>query len=499
MQTDDVEPRAFVHGPASDPDDSVTVVSEGATSTMRRMLDFRRESAMELRSADILDVHFALYGLLPSLVRPSRTSLVVHFHGPWADESVAAGRGRDGRVAILARRAVERIVYRQATAHVSVSHAFRRLLIERYGIKPWDAHVIHPGVDLERFSPGSRSESRERIGLSATSFVAVCARRLVPRTGVGVLLEAWADERLPSDRQLLIVGDGADREELSRTVDRLRLGERVRFLGRVDDVTLVNAYRAADVAVLPSLALEGFGLVVLEALACGVPVVATRVGGLPEALDGLDRSLVVQPQDPDALVRRLTGPFPDPAACRAWAEGSALATLFAATRQALRRGVREVDAAEDRFPRPHRSDVRSRDHAAPAGSRAPRPGRRARDSRRGRPARPGSGGGWRLGRSASDAGTGSSVQSIGCPSVSELRRSSRRHGALRLPSGETSSLHRSGPRPDELTQGPRVRNVRSSSRSSSSRLASPRPTERGLSAASGGLADASIGTPYRGV
>ena len=150
--------------------------------------------------------------------------------------------------------------------------------------------------------------------------MAVCARRLVPRTGVRVLLDAWTDEGLPDDRVLLIVGEGPEKATLLEAVERLGLTDRVRFMGRVDDAVLVHAYRAADVAVVPSVALEGFGLAALEALACSIPVIATRVGGLPEALIGLDQSLIVPPRDPAALARRLSASLPAAAPCRAWAK-----------------------------------------------------------------------------------------------------------------------------------------------------------------------------------
>jgi len=100
----------------------------------------------------------------------------------------------------------------------------------------------------------------------------------------------------------------------------------VRFTGRVGDTELRDWYRAADVSIVPSLALEGFGLVVLEALACGTPVIVTDVGGLPEAVSGLDRGCVVPAADHAALALRLstaqdrTAPLPDAERCREHAE-----------------------------------------------------------------------------------------------------------------------------------------------------------------------------------
>jgi glycosyltransferase involved in cell wall biosynthesis len=145
--------------------------------------------------------------------------------------------------------------------------------------------------------------------------------------GLGVLLEAWAkaDDPLTS-ALLLIAGEGPERTVLEKQVNGLGLSGHVRFQGRVSDAELLMLYQAADVCVVPSLALEGFGLVVLEALACGTPVIATDSGGLPEALAGFDPSLIIPAGDPDALASRLiaayTGrqPLPSGAACRRHAE-----------------------------------------------------------------------------------------------------------------------------------------------------------------------------------
>jgi glycosyltransferase involved in cell wall biosynthesis len=125
---------------------------------------------------------------------------------------------------------------------------------------------------------------------------------------------------------LVIGGEGPERAALERRASDLRLGDTVRFTGRLDDGALVDLYRAADVSVVPSVALEGFGLVVLEALACGTPVLASDVGGLAEALAGLDPTLIVPTAQPAALAERLTraleepSSLPDAQRCRSYAE-----------------------------------------------------------------------------------------------------------------------------------------------------------------------------------
>jgi glycosyltransferase involved in cell wall biosynthesis len=208
---------------------------------------------------------------------------------------------------------------------VTLSHAFADLVVADYGVDPARVRVIAPGVDTDRFAeggPDGRQRARTRLGVAQDAFVAVCARRLVPRMGIEVLLDAWgAVVAARPDAELVVVGDGSEADPLRAAATRA--GGRVRFVGRVDDETLVAWYRAADLTVVPSVALEGFGLVVLESLACGRPAVVTDVGGLPEAAGGFGRELVVPAGDVGALALVLVGaatgtvPLPPPSACRA--------------------------------------------------------------------------------------------------------------------------------------------------------------------------------------
>lgn len=307
---------------------------------------------------DVLDVHFAAYGLLPAYVGNLRKiPLVVHFQGSWSAES--AVEADSSRLAILAKHFIERAVYRRAAELVVLTGAYRRLLVESYGMSPWSIHVLAPGVDLDQFSPGSRRDARRELGIPNDSPVAVTVRRLVTRTGVNVLLDAWTEvvATHPS-ALLLVVGDGRRRGRLQARVARNGIGESVRFLGAVDEDTLVNCYRASDVSVVPSVAHEGFGLSVLESLACGTPVIATDTGGLPEALAGLEHSDPVPSGDPVALGARLSDAFgsrddlrlPSPDTCRVHAErfswSAAAEANLAVYRRALhpgpRRGLRVV-------------------------------------------------------------------------------------------------------------------------------------------------------------
>ncbi len=299
------EANGVVIGPADHPPRSIAVVAREDSPLPRRLLGYWLATRRVLATAEIVDAHFALYAA-PLLPRARSRPLVFHFHGPWAEEHLAAGAS--SRTGFLARKALERAVLRRADAHVVLSSAFRRVLVEGYGVRPWEIRVWPPGVELDRFTPGDRESARGELEIEPGAFVAVCVRRLVPRMGIEVLLEAWSeiDKQLPAGSTLMIVGDGPLRGALAERASREDLAGRVRVLGRLSEEELLRAYRASDVAAVPTLSFEGFGLVVLEAAACGTPSIVSDIGGLPEVAAPLDLSLVVPAADAGALGTRLS-------------------------------------------------------------------------------------------------------------------------------------------------------------------------------------------------
>jgi glycosyltransferase involved in cell wall biosynthesis len=330
-----------VVGPADDAPPQITAVADPGVALPIRLLDFWRAAHRAAASCDIIDAHFALYAAAPLVVDRFRGRPVVfHFQGPWADESVSAGDA--SRIRFRLRRGIERMALRRATAFVVLSGAFRRVLVEGYGVPPWQVNVWSPGVPLDAFTPGDRAAARLRLGIDQAAFVVACTRRLVPRMGIEVLLDAWAelDGQLPPGSTAVIVGDGPLRESLGERIAAPALAGRVRLLGRLSDQELLDVYRAADVAAVPTVAFEGFGLVVLEAAACGTPSVVSDIGGLPEAVHRLDRTLIVRSRDvrawADRLRRASTGELPTREETRAFAERFDWATLAARHRMLYR-------------------------------------------------------------------------------------------------------------------------------------------------------------------
>ena len=178
----------------------------------------------------------------------------------------------------------------------------RRELIELYGADPDRVCVVHPGVDLEVFRSGRRAEAREALGLDADAHVVLFVGRIQPLKAPDVVIAAAATmlERDPAMRDRLDVvivggasGTGLDHPTaLTDQTSALGLDDVVRFVRPVDQRTLADWYAAASVVCVPSYN-ESFGLVAIEAQACGTPVVAARVGGLSTAVaDGVSGILV---------------------------------------------------------------------------------------------------------------------------------------------------------------------------------------------------------------
>jgi D-inositol-3-phosphate glycosyltransferase len=175
--------------------------------------------------------------------------------------------------------------------------------------------IMAPAVDLERFRPGPADpEVRRRLSSSASDPLVGIVGRIDPEKGVELLVEAVAALRGPAARACLVVvgspglDSGAYRDGLEAEAGRL-LGDRARFVGRTDDVPAT--LRALDVLVNASVA-EPFGLSVLEAQACGVPVVATRSGGVTDFLTDGENALLVPPGDAGGLAGALERILADP-------------------------------------------------------------------------------------------------------------------------------------------------------------------------------------------
>jgi glycosyltransferase involved in cell wall biosynthesis len=172
--------------------------------------------------------------------------------------------------------------------------------------------IIPAGLDFTRFSPGDRAGARERFEFTPDVPVIVTVRRLVRRMGIDLLIQA-AHELVSRGRRFRVVigGVGPERKSLEALSRSLGLEHHVQFMGRVSDDALTDLLRAADLFVLPTRSMEGFGMVTIEALACGTPVVAAATGATPEILSPIDPGLLAAPEPralADAIDRLLADP-----------------------------------------------------------------------------------------------------------------------------------------------------------------------------------------------
>ncbi len=257
-----------------------------------------------LTQPDAINLHFALYSLPLLSSLPKNVPVTFTFHGPWALESQQEGANKLG---VWGKYWMEQKVYQRCDRFIVLSQAFGDILHQNYQIS-WDKiNVIPGGVDTTHFQMNlSRQQAREYLNWPQDRQILFTPRRLVHRMGIDRLLNALAQikSKIP-DVWLAIAGKGPLRDVLEQQVVELELNHHVKFLGYLPDEQLPIAYQAADLSVIPSQALEGFGLVVLESLASGTPILCTPVGGMPEILDKFSPSLITDSITERAIALKL--------------------------------------------------------------------------------------------------------------------------------------------------------------------------------------------------
>ena len=196
-------------------------------------------------------------------------------------------RARAGERESQSRVAAERVLGKSADAVVVSTAGEREDLMSLYGVPPRQVHVVGAGVDLGLFQPMDREAARRELGFPESSII-LYVGRIEPIKGLEILIGAMPLMEDLEDTRLLIVGGSsghdAELERLRAVADRMGVADNVTFVGSVEQSVLPAYYSAADVFSLPSY-YESFGLVALEAMACGTPVVASRVGGLKSFIE----------------------------------------------------------------------------------------------------------------------------------------------------------------------------------------------------------------------
>jgi teichuronic acid biosynthesis glycosyltransferase TuaC len=228
-------------------------------------------------------------------------------------------RGSD--INVLAQYRQPRRMIRWAAAEaagvITVCEALKQSLVQ-LGTVPDKIRVLRNGVDLKKFCPADRDAARRRVGFSGTTLLSV--GNLIPLKGHEIGINALA---ILDDVHLAIVGEGPEEANLRSLAIRIGVAERVSFLGRLPHDALPDIYRAADLLLLLS-SREGWANVLLEAMACGTPVVASNVGGTPEVVANSVAGELLAERTPAAVagaIKRVLHRGLDRRAVRKYAEG----------------------------------------------------------------------------------------------------------------------------------------------------------------------------------
>lgn len=283
------------------------------SSLLRSVKAFDRISARS--RPDVVLIHQALAGAGPLLWRRKRATGWVYVCHSLAHEEYLS-RARAGkpapqrlRQALNARLRLwlERLILGRCARVVALSEFMKRHVMEKHGLPESRLCVVPGASDPERFRPPQHPEEvRRQLKLPPDKFLLLTVRNLVPRMGLESLLEAMASlGEEGRDLLLLIGGEGMLRSSLEGLIRKFGLVEQVRLLGFIPEPLLPMYYQAADLVLMPTAELEGFGLVTVEAMACGTPVLGTPVGALPEVLGRVDQALVAEGTDPASLAKAI--------------------------------------------------------------------------------------------------------------------------------------------------------------------------------------------------
>jgi len=250
---------------------------------------------------DIIHSHYWLSGLVGRLAQEQwHVPQVVMFHTTGMAKRVACSHEREPTLRLIA----EKRLAHESDRILATTEREKNLLVRYYGVPRGKIGIVPCGVNLERFRPVMKKHARKELGLQDSHYIVLYVGRLAPVKGIDRLMAAAAHLRFDRGLQFIIIGgdDQRTREssDLGRLARRSYVDDIVKFQGRVEHDLLPLYYSAADVLVVPSY-YESFGLVALESLACGTPVIASRTGAMDILIQDGKTGLLLDTLSPRTL------------------------------------------------------------------------------------------------------------------------------------------------------------------------------------------------------
>ena len=251
---------------------------------------------------DIICIHQSLVAIGPLLSGCFKNIPVVYYyHSPWHEEFLVkkqkskAKAGKTEKAIAHIMRWMEKRILLKADEVIVLSQYMLKKVSGIHNYPGKKIVEIPGGVDLNRFHlpDGGKAKAKRTNKLPQDKTIFLTVRNLVPRMGLENLIQAFNQSEILRQKGLLLIGGkGFLEKRLRTTVDHFKLHESIRFLGHVPEKDLPGVYQAADFFILPTRKLEGFGLVILEAMASGTPVLGTPIGAIPEVIGIFDKRLI---------------------------------------------------------------------------------------------------------------------------------------------------------------------------------------------------------------
>jgi glycosyltransferase involved in cell wall biosynthesis len=262
-----------------------------------------KQFAKVIRNCDLVHAHGHVYMssyLAGMLAKKYKKPFIVTQHNTWIDYKSWLNIMEN-----MNDLTIGKSVLKRADRILTVSKETMKYVL-RLGADKVKTSVMYNGVDTNCFRYAKKGESREKLGLPKNRKIIFSVRRLVYKNGLDTLIESAAlVARAYPDILFVVAGKGPSKQLIENRIKELGIENNTKLTGFVPDELLPVYYNAADYFVLPSASGEGLPLVLFEAMACGLPVVATAVGGTPEIIEHMKNGVLVPPMNPEAITEAL--------------------------------------------------------------------------------------------------------------------------------------------------------------------------------------------------